>query len=156
MWTLAYTNDNGITASAISNGTTTAYYRNFNNVELTPHDDTWNITNSEVHLYIDGGTGTNTLKVTSSGSFNNSLDIGTTYINFSQLELGDNEDLWYVSTNDTNLSWIDDGGGIGYLNFGSNDTETNSISIGANKLYRGFDAIQLGAEMIHGLHQQMI
>ena len=146
VWTLAYTNDNGITASAISNGTTTAYYRNFNNVELTPHDDTWNITNGENSLsYIDGGTGTNTLKVTSSGSFNNSLDIGTTYINFSQLELGDNEDLWYVSTNDTNLSWIDDGGGIGYLNFGSNDTETNSISVGPNKFYRGFDAIQLGA-----------
>ena len=146
VWTLAYTNDNGITASAISNGTTTAYYRNFNNVELTPHDDTWNITNGENSLsYIDGGTGTNTLKVTSSGSFNNSLDIGTTYINFSQLELGDNEDVWYVSTNDTNLSWIDDGGGIGYLNFGSNDTETNSISVGPNKFYRGFDAIQLGA-----------
>ena len=146
VWTLAYTNDNGITASAISNGTTTAYYRNFNNIELTSNDDTWNITNGDNSLsYIDGGTGTNTLKVISSGSFNNSLNIGTTYINFSQLELGDDVDVWYVSTNDTNLSWIDDGGGIGYLNFGSNDTETNSVSVGPNKLYRGFDAIQLGS-----------
>ena len=41
------------------------------------------------------------------------------------------------------MSWIDAGLGVGYLNFGIESTTNNSFSIGDNRLYRNFDAVQL-------------
>ena len=145
-WTLSYeNNDIAISASAISNGVSSSYYRGFNGIKLTDFDDTWNIINSTENnlLLIDGGEGTNTLKAVSSGLIGSSLNVGSKYVNFQQIELSDNVDSWYVTANDKNLEWIDDGGSIGYLSFGSSDISTNSSLIGSGKLYRNFEVVQL-------------
>ena len=145
-WTLSYSNNNiGITASAISNGVSSGYYRGFDKVELTSFDDTWNIIDSEENglSLIDGGQGTNAIKVVSPGLLINSARIGSKYLNFDHIILSDSNDSWNVTDNDSSLSWIDAGLGVGYLNFGIESTTNNSFSIGDNRLYRNFDAVQL-------------
>ena len=145
-WTLSYSNNNsGITVSAISNGVSSGYYRGFDKVELTSFDDTWNVIDSEENglSLIDGGQGTNTIKVVSPGLLINSARIGSEYLNFDYIILSDSNDSWNVSDNDSSLSWIDAGLGVGYLNFGIESTTNNSFSIGDNRLYRNFDAVQL-------------
>ena len=142
VWELSYVSNNiGITASAVSNNISTGYYRNFNSVELTEYDDTWNTTVGENNLsFIDGGLGTNTL----SGVLTSASGIGTTYINFNQVELDDLSNNWTVSPGDTNLISINAlHSGVDYLSYGGDVQETNSLFMGENKLYRGFDQVNL-------------
>ena len=144
-WTLSYvSNTIGISASAVSNNISDGYYRNFDSIELTEFNDTWMASPGDEQLsVIDGKQGINTLEAETSGLINNSNQIGSKYINFNQILLSDDVDFWYVSNNDLNLSWINDGEGIGYLNFGPQNNITNSSAIGFDKLYRGFDVVLL-------------
>ena len=143
VWTLAYTNDYGINASAISNGTTTGYYRNFEGISLTSFNDSWNITNNDNDLsLIDGKEGTNTLRIVTQGE-GSSSQIGTKYINFDILELNDSENFWSTTSNDLTLDYIINNGGIGYVFFDNNSVSTNSSLFGDDKLFRNFDVIGL-------------
>ena len=145
VWTLAYTNDHGITASAISNGTTTGYYRNFEGINLTSYNDSWNITNNDNDLsIIDGKEGTNTLRIITQGT-DNSSQIGTKYINFDILELNDSENFWNTTSNDLALDYIINSAGIGYVFFDTSSVSTNSSLFGDDKLYRNFGVIGLNS-----------
>ena len=142
VWSLSYISNNlGMTASAVSNNISTGYYRNFNSVELTEYDDTWNATIGENNLsFIDGGLGTNTL----SGALTSASGLGVTYINFNQVELDDLSNNWTVSPGDTNLLRITAlNSGPNYLSYGENAQETNSLFMGEGRLYQGFDQVNL-------------
>lgn len=143
-WTLSFSASNATEFSAQDIGST-EYFRNFTNIELTDNNDIWNVTDNDIALktsgFIDGGTGTNTLK----GSIPNSDDIGLSYINFNQVELTGGSDLWEATTGDTNLNFVNALLGADTLIYSSLNEITNSLAMGDNLFYQNFESVDLGA-----------
>ena len=148
-WTLSYADETaGVTTNAQQMGAA-AFYRNFQGVELTAFDDTWEVTDGENGLaLIDAGGGTNTLQLGNSVTDSRAENIGAgeLYQNFQQVDLQGGADTWTVTSGDTGLFWVDGGSAVDTLSHAGESAGTfSSVDMGANGLYRSFEQVVLTA-----------
>ncbi len=146
-WTLSYAAESaGVSANAQAMGSS-AFYRNFQGVELTAYDDAWSVIVGENGLtFINAGAGTNTLLFGDGATVSSAANMGADklYQNFQQVELQDGADTWMASDADAGLYWIDGGDAADTLSYADQSAGTySSAAMGADKRYRNFEQVAL-------------
>ncbi len=116
-------------------------YRNFETANLSAGVDVWTVTGGDANILINGTGGNDTLAF---GNGEHSGSVLAGYLNFNVATLSDEDDRWISGSNDTDLDYINAMGGADTVRLG--DGDHSAADIGGNKLYRGFERVELSDE----------
>ncbi|QMU55942.1 MAG: hypothetical protein GKS04_01895 [Candidatus Mycalebacterium zealandia] len=111
-------------------------YRNFEQVILSDNNNRWTVTENDRGLEnIDALGGTDTIAF-GNGSHNG--EVLSRYRNFEQATLSDEDNVWFVGANDSDLNFIDAMNGSDALVFG--DGNHSAVNVNSSSgLYRNFE-----------------